>query len=250
MRRRLVHDVGDWAAFLEVKPDEQARHQRKMERHVTRVAVAEIGADVRRRLVGFSQEHPIFVARVEMTADRSEHVERLGKVFAVRALAFDQVRDGVQAEAVDPDLQPEIHRPEHFLHHGRIVEVQVGLMVEKPVPVVRLRHRVPGPVGSFGVEENDARVGVLLIVVAPHVEIAERRSGRGRACPLKPRVLVGGMVDDQLGDHLHAAGMGRLSPAARSRPACRSWDECSDSRTHRSRRRGEATERRAAARDR
>ena len=77
-------------------------------------------------------------------------------------------------------------------------------MTEEAVPVVGLRHRVPGPVRGFGIGEDDARAEVFLVRIAPYVKIALRRPGRRAACSLKPRVLVGGVVDDQFGDHLEA----------------------------------------------
>ena len=44
-------------------------------------------------------------------------------------------------------------RPDLFTN-GRVVVVQVRLMAEEPVPVVRRRQRVPGPVRQLGVEED------------------------------------------------------------------------------------------------
>ena len=93
---------------------------------------------------------------------------------------------------------------QHRLHHLRIVEVQVRLMTEEAVPVVRLGDRVPGPVRGFGIGEDDARAKVFLVGIAPYIKIALRRAGRRAARGLKPRVLIGGVVDDQFGDHLEA----------------------------------------------
>ncbi len=68
------------------------------------------------------------------------------------------------------------------------------------MPEVGLGHRVPGPVGRLGVGEDDARARVLVVVVAPHVEVALGRARRRAPRGLEPRVLVRGVVDDQLGD--------------------------------------------------
>ncbi len=87
----------------------------------------------------------------------------------------------------------------------RVVEVEVGLVAEEAVPVVLLRHRVPGPVRGLGVGEDDARALVLLVGVAPDVVVALLRARRRAPCRLEPRVLVGGVIDHQLGDHLQAA---------------------------------------------
>ena len=56
-RRRLAHDVGDRKAVLAPDRHVHARHQRKMERHVAFVAVAEIILGVFRPLVGLGEQH-------------------------------------------------------------------------------------------------------------------------------------------------------------------------------------------------
>ena len=108
-----------------------------------------------------------------------------------------------------PAVEPEGHDVEHLLVDGRVVEVEVGLMAEEPVPVVLAGDRVPGPVGRLGVPEDDARPLVDLVGVAPDVVVA---LGRVPVAPrlLEPGVLVGGVVDDEVGDDPDAAGMGRL----------------------------------------
>ena len=44
-------------------------------------------------------------------------------------------------------------------------------------------------------------------VVGPDIKIAPRRTGLGVARPLEPGMLVGGVIDDQLGDDTNAARM-------------------------------------------
>ena len=44
---------------------------------------------------------------------------------------------------------------------GRVLEVEVGLVAEEAVPEELPPHRVEGPVRGLGVDEDDARVGVL-----------------------------------------------------------------------------------------
>ena len=131
-----------------------------------------------------------------------------GHVLAAGAVALDQVGNGVEAEAVDAHVQPEAHGVEHFFHDARVVEVQVGLVGEEAVPVVLLRDLVPGPVGLLGVGEDDADAFVELVGIAPDVHVALGRALGGAARSLEPRMLVGGVVDDQLDHHLHAALVG------------------------------------------
>ena len=77
-------------------------------------------------------------------------------------------------------------------------------MIE-PVPVVLICDGIPGPVGRLEVFEDDARVLVFVVRVAPYIEVA-RRTARSRAArALKPGMLVRSVVEDQLGNHADAA---------------------------------------------
>ncbi|GIW54052.1 MAG: hypothetical protein KatS3mg082_0456 [Nitrospiraceae bacterium] len=80
-------------------------------------------------------------------------------------------------------------------------------MAEEAVPIVGLRLRVPGPVGLFRVDEDDPRLAVFLIGVAPDVIVAPGRLGRAPRF-LKPRMLIGRMVQHQVRDHADAAPVG------------------------------------------
>ena len=182
MARRLRHDVGDGQAVFLAQRHVDARHQREVECHVAFVAIAEIGTDIGRPHVGFGEDETIRILRVNGGANLFDLDVRLGHVFAVGAVALDQIWDGVQAQGIDTHIEPEAHGLEYFFHHPRVVEVQVRLMREEAVPVVLLGGFIPGPVGLFGVGEDDASVLVELVGVAPDIHIALRRTGRrGRA---------------------------------------------------------------------
>ena len=86
------------------------------------------------------------------------------------------------------------------LEHVGVVEVEVGLVAEEAVPVELLRLRIPRPVRLLGVGEDDARAGVLVRVVAPHVPVALRRALRRAARALEPRMLIRRVVDHELRD--------------------------------------------------
>ena len=74
------------------------------------------------------------------------------------------------------------------------------------VPVVLLAHRVPRPVRRLDVDEHDPRLGPALVVVAPDVPV--RLGVRPRATRLdEPRVLVTGVVHDEVGDDPDAASV-------------------------------------------
>ena len=133
----------------------------------------------------------------------------LGEVLAVRAVAFEQVRDGVEAKAVDPQVEPEAEDVEHRLLDLGVVVVQVGLMREEAVPVVLAGDRIPGPVGHLGVEEDDPHIRIAVVGVRPDIPVAFRRRPV-RAGLLEPGVVARGVVHDEVGDHADAALVRRL----------------------------------------
>ena len=100
------------------------------------------------------------VVLVDGRADALDERVRLGQVFAGGAIAFDKVRNRVHAQRVHAHIEPEAHRLQHFFHDQGIVEVEVGLVREKTVPVVGLCRFVPRPVRFLRVREDDARVFV------------------------------------------------------------------------------------------
>src|SRR5258708_29468644 len=75
------------------------------------------------------------------------------------------------------------------------------------MPEVGFRDGVPGPVGSFEILEDDARVLVFVGGIAPDIKIAPAASGRGVARALKPGMLVRGVIQHHLGDYANSAAM-------------------------------------------
>ena len=73
----------------------------------------------------------------------SQEPVRLGEVLAVRPLGLVEVRHGVEPQPVDPEREPEVDDLEQRLVHGRVLEVEIGLMRIEAVPVVRARERIP-----------------------------------------------------------------------------------------------------------
>jgi hypothetical protein len=169
------------------------------------VAIAEVGTDVGWPLVGFGQYEPVVIVGVDGCANLFDSGVGLRKVFAAGAVAFDEIGDCVHAECIDAHVEPESHGLDHLFDNNGVVEVQIGLVGKEAMPVERLRDLVPCPVGLFGVGEDDASVFEELVGLRPHIELAFGRAGRCVARGLKPRVLIAGVVDDQLDHHLHAA---------------------------------------------
>jgi hypothetical protein len=139
--------------------------------------------------------------RVDVGPELLQEGVRLRQVLVVRPLALEKVGDGVEPQAVDPHLHPEVEGLEDLLLDERVVEVEVRLVREEAVPIERVGDRVLGPVRGLRVGEDDPGAGVLLVGVAPDVEVALRRAGRSEPRALEPRMLVRRVVDHQLGDH-------------------------------------------------
>ena len=115
------------------------------------------------------------------------------------AVALVQVGHGVEPEPVEAEVEPEAHEVDHGVGDFGIVVVEVGLVVVEAVPVVLLAGVVPGPVRPLDVGEHDAGVGPLLVVVVPDVPVGLGVVPR-RPRLDEPRVLVAGVVHDQVGD--------------------------------------------------
>jgi len=111
---------------------------------------------------------------------------------------------GVEPQAVDAHLQPTVHDLQQGPPHARVIEIQIGLVAVETVPIVGPRLRIPGPIRRLEVLEDDARLLVAVGGVAPNVEIAPRAIGPGAPRALEPTVLVGSVVQHQLGDHAQA----------------------------------------------
>ncbi len=158
-------------------------------------------------LIGLRQEHAAGKILVDVVAQLLKKRVRLRQVLAIGPRPLEQIGHGVQPHPVDSQTQPVIAHVEHGLADQRVVEIQIGLMRIKTVPVIGLGQRVPSPVRHFEILEDDPRVLVLFRRVAPDVKISLRTAGRGPSSPLKPGMLIRGVIDHQFGDHAQTAGM-------------------------------------------
>src|SRR5882762_10182547 len=104
--RRALDDVDERLAIFEPERHEHPRHDRKVERHVKLVAIAEVRADILGPHVGFGQEHLAREVRVDPGAKFLEYGVRLWQVLARGALALDEVRDRFHANPADTEIQP------------------------------------------------------------------------------------------------------------------------------------------------
>jgi hypothetical protein len=199
-RRRVLEGINDRDAVLHADRHEQTRHERKVERHVAFVPLAEVGHGVLGPLVGLSEQHAVAVVLIDVLAELFQKLMRLGQVLTVGSFPLEKVGDGVKPHAVDTHLEPGVENLEHLFTHQRVIVVEVRLVRIEAVPVVRPGHGIPRPVRGLEVLEDDAGVAVTVGPVAPDVEVTPGRAGRGAAAALEPGMLIRGMVQDQFDD--------------------------------------------------
>ena len=136
---------------------------------------------VLRPLIDLGKQHAIGKVAVELGAEALEDLMRLGQVLVVGAFALDQIRHGIEPQAVDPELQPEAHHAQHRFENVRIVEIQIGLVRVEAMPVIGAGDRIPRPVRPLGIDKDDARAGIFLIGVATrHKNCAMSEPGLAR----------------------------------------------------------------------
>jgi hypothetical protein len=132
------------------------------------------------------------------------------------ALGVQQERDRVHPEPGQAQFHPVAHDPRDLVADLGVGHVQVGLVLVELVEEVLLGLAVVLPGAALLVREHHALGGVRRLLVAPDVPVPLR--GVAAAARLdEPRVLVGGVVDDQVGDHPHppvAGGAHQLDDVA------------------------------------
>ena len=207
--RRLPQYIGDGKPVLARDRHVHARHQREVECHVAFVIVAEIVLGVLGPLIGFCQQHAVRIMGIEFGTNSLQDRMRFGQILVIGALAFHQIRHRIQSQPINAKLEPIAQNSKDLLQHARIVEIQIRLVRVEPMPVICARHLVPRPVGTLAIDEDDARAGIFVVIIRPDIEVAIHRSWFCTPSALEPRMLVGGMVDHQLGDDPHAARMRR-----------------------------------------
>lgn len=127
---------------------------------------------------------------------------------------LEQPGGHVDAEAVDPAVQPEAQHAVEVGAHGGVTPVQIGLLgrehVEVPLTRTALRLLDPGPGGAA--EHRPPVVGRQLTVLPASVGEVEERPCRAvrpvRQGGTEPRVLAGAVVGDDVQEHLQAQSVG------------------------------------------
>ena len=129
------------------------------------------------------------------------------------AVGLDQAVRHVDAETVDPAVEPEPQDAAELLADlfVRPVEVGLGGVEEVQVPLagrpVGFGDAGPGGAAEDGVPVVRGELAVLATAVAEHVARALAAAGSGGEGLLEPLVLVGGVVGDEVDDDPDVAGV-------------------------------------------
>src|SRR5579884_1128035 len=178
-----------------------------MEGHLALISVTEVSDGILRPLVRLGEEHTVAELKVDFTAQLFEENMRFGQVLAVGSLALIQVGHGIQPHSINTHCQPEVHHLEKGFSDFRVIEIQIGLVMVKPMPEISVRDGIPGPIRGLEVFKDDACVAVLVGSLAPDIKIPPNAAGFGPPCPLKPSVLIGSVVQHQFRDDADAPPM-------------------------------------------
>src|SRR5262249_25699308 len=102
----------------------------------------------------------------------------------------------------DTHTQPEIHNIEHRFAHCGTIEVEIGLMTIKAMPIVSLGYRIPSPIRQFEILKNNTRLTVFVGIITPNIKLALAAARNRPSRSLKPWMLVGSMIEDEFRNHI------------------------------------------------
>jgi hypothetical protein len=148
----------------------------KVEHHLQALTgIAEVGHVGFRDDVGFAEDDGAALAPAEEFREGAEHVVLLRGALEVGAFFGNDEGDGVHAEAVDAELEPEAHDLEDLGLHVRVRGVEVGLEIVKAVEVVSARVFLIGPRGFLDAGKDHAGGRIFRFGVRPDIPIAVLR---------------------------------------------------------------------------
>src|SRR5450631_4790372 len=113
---------------------------------------------------------------------------------------FDQMPEHIDAKAIDAFPKPETHDVVDGLTHSRIAPVQIGLLRQEGMIVILPCTDVVAPCAAAKLRHPIVRSTTVGAWLAPQVPVPLRIVA-GTAALDKPRMLVRGMVRDEIEDH-------------------------------------------------
>ncbi|CAO0829856.1 hypothetical protein SMICM17S_00813 [Streptomyces microflavus] len=150
--------------------------------------------------VDLAQQDGLTVAAPEEGPQVGQVLVRVGQLVRVLlAVGLQQEGNRVDAEAGQPQLRPETHDAGYLVAYRGVGDIEVGLLLEEAVQVVLAGGLVQLPHTALGVGEDHALRAVVGRCVAPDVPVAVGGCAAGTGV-LEPRMVVGGVVDHQVGD--------------------------------------------------
>ncbi len=186
-------------------------HPDEVELHLQLVGgvAAEEGTLLRVREVDLAQHHRPAGPSVEEGADRAHQLVRVDRAVRVPGVlrVLLEERDAVDTEAVEAELEPEPDDAQDLVHDSRVGQVEVRLVLVEVVEVPLAGAVVELPDRVLLVREDHELRRVRRLGVTPHV-VVPVAVGRAATRRLEPGVPVGGVVDDEVGDHVDPAVVG------------------------------------------
>ena len=118
------------------------------------------------------------------------------------AQIFLDIDDRVDAESCQPFVKPPVDHLIDLLSQFRVLPVEIRLFFCKHMQIIQIRprHRLPCASAEIGT------VIARLLAVFPFYKMKISRILSVRICKslLKPLVLIGAMIDDEIHQHIHA----------------------------------------------
>ena len=210
--RTLTQGTRQRASVLTGHRQVEVLHPDEVELHRQLVAVpaAEERLLVLVRQVHLAEQNPVAGTPAHERPQVPQKLMGVGEAVQLRLVhagGLDHERHGIHPEARDAQLQPEAHRLDDLVTDARIGDIEVGLGPVETVQIPLGGLLVVLPDAVLLVGEGHLLAGVRRLLGAPDIEVAVRRSLTRSRRP-EPRVLVGGVVDDQVDDHPHPAVTG------------------------------------------
>ena len=123
------------------------------------------------------------------------------QVLAVGSLSFIEIGHRVQPQPIYPLIQPKVHHLEQGFFDVGIIKIEIGLMGIKTVPIVGFGNGIPRPVRGLKILKDNPGFLIFFRGVAPDIKIPLGTAGWSLSRPLKPGMLVRGVVEHELDDH-------------------------------------------------
>ena len=126
-----------------------------------------------------------------------------------QTLFFRDESDNVLSEAVNAHVEPETDDILYFLAHLGVIHIEVGLLLAEKVqiPLVEVFIIFPAGAGKGGEPVVGRFLAAWLPALAPEIVVMIRIITALFAL-LKPLVLIGGVVDDEIHNNLQPTLMG------------------------------------------